>query len=527
MEKGRIIGGKYRILERIGRGGCAAVYLAEDLRLGTKRAVKYTERPGNAGGGFREGEILKNLNHPAFPGVIDRWEDEQGIFLVMEYIKGKNLETWLKSHGPFDAGRIWKWAGELCDALQYLHGQEPPVLYLDLKPSNLILDGEGRLRLVDFGIAERENDCPSLAGSRNYAAPEQLQPGNRQDARTDLYALGITLYRLATGRFPQKNRKKRRMGNLSPGLARILRKCMEEEPGRRFSSCKALERALRTCREGREEREQYRVKRRRILLTAAAAGIALGAGLRGARAEEKQYQAYLREAEGPGSAKSRTEACIKAVGLRRDAPEGYRLLLEIFREDGSFTAEEEEIFLQAAGQLTPEFKRSSAYRGLAYQAGRLYWYYYSYGQTAGEENGLIRMRAAAPWFREASGGPEEWADSAKRYAQIGYFFQELQLQVREGTEQKNIRELWEQLQELEAQSREEVGAERLELLRLCFRTVRIWQTALKLEGISREEQELFLDRLWEAAEKLEPGSSRERQMLEEISRERKIAAGGG
>ena len=242
MEKGRIIGGKYRIREALGRGGGGTVYLAEDLRVGTLRAVKRGGR-GNAGV-FREGEILKKLEHPALPGIVDRLEEEDGVFLVMEYIPGRNLEACLKSHGPFESDRVRAWALELCGILSYLHRQEPPVLYRDLKPSNLILDREGRLHLVDFGIAAEAGETFTPAGSRGYAAPEQFRRGEAQQASTDLYALGVTLYRLAAGRLPEPGKEPRRPGGMSRGMFRVLKKCMRADPEKRFRNCRDFQKAM-------------------------------------------------------------------------------------------------------------------------------------------------------------------------------------------------------------------------------------------------------------------------------------------
>ena len=519
MEKGRIIGGKYRILKVLGRGGGGVVYLAEDLRVGTVWAVKRAGRTGFGGKarGFREGEILKELSHPAFPRMVDCLEEEDGVFLVMDYIRGRNLEEWLREHGPFDGKTIWKWAVELCEALDYLHSRKPPVLYRDLKPSNLILDGGGRLRLVDFGIAEKEVSCPSAAGSRRYAAPEQLRAGEPQDARTDIYGLGATLYHLARGQLPE-NRRRRRIPELSGRLSRILWRCMEEKPEKRFASCRQLLEALDTCRERRPEKRGRPFWRRRRLLACAAAVLAAAAGIQEDRAASRQYRSYLEEAEGAGTAENRIRACREAVSLKRDGLEGYRLLIEIFREDGVFTVQEEKILLPVLEQFPEELRNASGYRELACQVGRLYWFYYCYG----EQKELAAMRAAVPWFRRAAAGEEAWARSAEVYAQMGALCQELSLRLREGTEQEKVLELWENLKNLEEQAKKETGAERLELVRFCLRAVRIWRGALAGGGVPEKEQKELCRHLWDCAEETEEGSLRSRELLQKIRQEKAI-----
>ncbi len=398
MEKGRIIGGKYRIREALGRGGGGTVYLAEDLRVGTLRAVKRGGR-GNAGV-FREGEILKKLEHPALPGIVDRLEEEDGVFLVMEYIPGRNLEACLKSHGPFESDRIRAWALELCGILSYLHRQEPPVLYRDLKPSNLILDREGRLHLVDFGIAAEAGETFTPAGSRGYAAPEQFRRGEAQQASTDLYALGVTLYRLAAGRLPEPGKEPRRPGGMSRGMFRVLKKCMRADPEKRFRNCRDLQKALERCREGRISGRKSRKGVRRILLAGAAAVLVWAAGVQEIRS-----------------------------GSRTD----YQALLEAFREDGRFTPEEEALLLEKLEQIPEDRRNSPEYRYLAYETGRLYRECYIYGGEEGRENRMVRAAAAAPWFRRALGGREGWTIQAEQFLAEADFYQKLAAGVGQST----------------------------------------------------------------------------------------------
>ncbi len=494
------------------------MYLAEDLRLEAKWAVKRI--PCREVRGFQEGNILKSLDHPAFPRIVDCLEEADGIYLVMDYIQGISLEECLKKGGSFESRQIWKWAMELCGALSYLHQKEPPVLYRDLKPSNLILTRENHLRLVDFGIAEPEAENPSLAGSRPYGAPEQFQPGRIQDARTDIYALGVLLYRLASGGFPEGKNKRRRPGNLSGKFSSILWKCMEVKPEERFSSCEELKKALKQCREGKKKGGQSPAMGRRLLLTAAAVLLAVSAGIKEAGTAEREYSRLLEEAKGPGPARDRAEACMQALRLRKYSWADYELLLNIFREDGSFTPEEEEMLLGTLGLLPETADNQEKFRQLAYQIGRLYWYYYSYGQEEGEDNELTRMGAAVPWFRIASEGQGTWKDSARIYARVGSFYQELILLIREGREQGSLRQLWGQIQDLEIQSRQEQGLERLELVRLCFRAAVTWEGALQKEGVSGQEQEELLEGLWNSIGDYMPESIREQKLMEEIRRYR-------
>ncbi|RHV92310.1 serine/threonine protein kinase [Lachnospiraceae bacterium OF09-33XD] len=189
-----IIGGKYRLQRLLGSGGTAEVYLAWDIRLQKYWAVKKIRKaPGNQRMLERETELLGWLDHPALPRIVDRTEDCDAVYLVMDFIEGETLEHLLKREGPQEGVRIWEWARELAEVLDYLHTRQPPVLYRDLKPANILLQKEGRLKLVDLGIASADGRPAEGWGTRGYAAPEQLR-GN-PDCRSDIYCLGVTLYR--------------------------------------------------------------------------------------------------------------------------------------------------------------------------------------------------------------------------------------------------------------------------------------------------------------------------------------------
>jgi len=205
----------YRILRILGEGGMSVVYLAEDRRSGLTVALKVV-RPREGGrlppaavGQLRsEVRVLGSLRHPALPRVHDLLELEGLPCLAMEYIEGRNLDVVCRAEGPLAEARVLDWARQLCGALHYLHTRQPPVVFRDLKPGNVLLDGEGRIRLIDFGIAKlveegsggRTQTTARGMLSRGYAAVEQYVGGT--DARSDVYALGATLHFLLSGETP-------------------------------------------------------------------------------------------------------------------------------------------------------------------------------------------------------------------------------------------------------------------------------------------------------------------------------------
>ncbi|MCI1305355.1 MAG: serine/threonine protein kinase [Lachnospiraceae bacterium] len=234
-ENGTMIGGKYKIRRLIGSGGASCVYLAEDVRIGAGWAVKeiFPERMTggkNLPGVITEACLLKSLNHPALPRIVDLICGDDSVVIVMDFIEGRPLDRVLASEGPPDEETAVDWTVQIAEILNYLHNLDPPVIYRDLKPANLILGRDGRIRMIDFNAARRyrpgkARDTEPL-GTRGYAPPEQY--GKAQtDARSDLYALGVTI-----GEF---------CGADGSGvLAAAARRCVQKDPSDRFQSAEEL-----------------------------------------------------------------------------------------------------------------------------------------------------------------------------------------------------------------------------------------------------------------------------------------------
>lgn len=208
LNEGDVLGNRYRILSVIGRGGMSTVYLAEDLRLsGKRRAVKEARLEGEeAYAGLAEADMLVRLNHPNLPDIVDYYAANRGGFsyLVMDYIEGETLLHRFERQGRrMELDQVLDYSLQLCDLFDYLHSRKPePIIYRDLKPSNLMIDVQGRLRLIDFGIARsfkagQAADTVRI-GTVGFAAPEQFE-GRQTDERTDLYGLGALLYFLLSG----------------------------------------------------------------------------------------------------------------------------------------------------------------------------------------------------------------------------------------------------------------------------------------------------------------------------------------
>src|SRR6476469_788330 len=213
IEPGKVLQRRYRIGKQIGQGGMGAVYIATGDRFGSTVAIKETLfMDDNYRKAIeREARLLNSLRHPALPRVSDHFEEDNGQFLVMEYIPGEDLSHMMEASGePFPVDQVLAWADQLLDALEFLHNQDVPVIHRDINPQNLKLTARGQIVLLDFGLAKgnptdagHQTAAKSIFGySRNYASLEQIQ-GTGTDPRSDLYSLAATLYHLLTAVPPE------------------------------------------------------------------------------------------------------------------------------------------------------------------------------------------------------------------------------------------------------------------------------------------------------------------------------------
>jgi len=212
LSTGLLLQERYRIVKELGRGGFGAVYRAWDTRLNKAVAVKENlETSPEAQRQFaREALILANLSHPNLPRVTDHFSlVDQGQYLVMDFVEGQDLETRVREKDIVPVEQALAWILQVAEALEYLHGQNPPVFHRDIKPANVRITPQGKAMLVDFGLVKASSpNMKTTMGARaispGYAPPEQYGHG-RTDARTDIYALAATLYRLVSGHEPPES----------------------------------------------------------------------------------------------------------------------------------------------------------------------------------------------------------------------------------------------------------------------------------------------------------------------------------
>jgi serine/threonine-protein kinase len=262
---GTMLAGRYRIVSLLGRGGMGEVYRADDLKLGQPVALKFLpeglERdPRRLERFLNEVRVALRVSHPNVCRVYDIGEFEGHHYLSMEYVDGEDLSSLLRRIGRFPRDKAGQAARQLCAGLAAAHDQG--VLHRDLKPANVMIDGRGRVKITDFGLAELQeaiHGAEARAGTPAYMAPEQLA-GREANVRSDIYALGLVLYELFTGRAALSGRTPDEIARLQqettpttpsslvegidPAVERVILLCLEKDPLRRPTSALAVAAAL-------------------------------------------------------------------------------------------------------------------------------------------------------------------------------------------------------------------------------------------------------------------------------------------
>ncbi|MDE7131223.1 MAG: serine/threonine protein kinase [Lachnospiraceae bacterium] len=291
--------GKYTVIRCLGRGGEGTVYLARDEDLHRLVAVKQVrgQRENQCGMENGEADFLRQLKHPMLPVIYELLWDE-GWYLVMEFIQGVTLQDYIDRNGYVSEEQACVWAEQLLDVTEYLHTRKPPVIYRDFKPDNIMVCPDGHLRLVDFGAAAIRNygvkDGTVMAMTPGYGAPEQYgsarnprehEPseefeegiiGKRTyaDERSDIYALGKVMYYMLTGADPSEPPYtslpiRDYQPLVHPWLERVVRKCIEDDPGKRYQMAEEIRRELQRCGKRRYRRRSsfIRVVEKKVWLT--------------------------------------------------------------------------------------------------------------------------------------------------------------------------------------------------------------------------------------------------------------------
>ena len=258
---------RYCMLEKLGQGGGGSVYKVRDLNLDKIWALKFIEtREIHQKSDMEEWEICKRISHNNFPRIVDAFEEEGKYAIVMDWINGVTLEEIIEK-GPIEEKQMISIAKQICEALHYLHMQSPTLLYLDLKPGNIMVEEGGSVKLIDMGSVLVKGKTESISGTFGYASPEQISSNRAEEClseQSDVFSFGMVLYAMLKGnckRLPVIDRKSKRgviVGEVNPKISiraeKIIEKCTRGNPEKRYYSMREVKREL----------EQWEKKRRNI-----------------------------------------------------------------------------------------------------------------------------------------------------------------------------------------------------------------------------------------------------------------------
>ena len=499
--QGTVKAERFETLCEIGRGGSSVVYLVKDTHDGKLYAMKLLHKDMtalNKDVTGAETEILAKLGKegggiPAFYGALSGdgpdgsgsscGSDSPTTGFLMEYIEGDSLQKLLEGGRTFTVRETAEAGLSFCAILGKLHGSDPPLIYRDFKPANILVRKDGSYVLIDYGAcrtfktgAVRDTQ---MLGTEGYAAPEQYGGWEQSDVRTDIYGIGVVLHHMLTGRHPLESglapvaelmqspdKQQGRMNSpLERGLYRemdkVLRRCCSVSPDMRFSTCAGLEKALRrvleACKKAEKAAERTREKpdalreqmwKRFLALAACAVTFLFGSGMfsvSAAGAGMARYHMFIREGEAVQETDAKKERYLQAIRLRPSDAEAYIAFLADLASDGVISQGEREAFedLLYTNDYLEDMRASAPgqYASLELEIGKLYWGFYDGGtEPAGQaiENAMStgvplgKRKMAQAMHEILAVTPSDYAETSaeKRYSA----WHSLQILVREEAE---------------------------------------------------------------------------------------------
>lgn len=475
LEIGSVIDGKYKILNVVGKGGMSVVYLAMNERANKQWAIKEVRKDGMQSfevvkqNLVAETDLLKKLNHPHLPSIIDVIDCDDTFLIVMDYIEGNPLSKALETSGAQNQDDVIEWAKQLCDVLGYLHSRKPPIIYRDMKPSNVMLKPDGNVMLIDFGTA-REFKYSSVAdttclGTQGYAAPEQFGGHGQTDARTDIYCLGATMYHLVTGHNPATPPYEMypiRQWNpmLSSGLEEIILKCTQRNPEDRYQSCAELLYALDHYKDLDIENKKVQSFKWKTFLASFIMTIVMLVGTIGFSAgltvqTSSTYEGYIANGDSAVSQDAAEKYYLDAINVDPANPLAYQKLLERCTSDSKLSEDEYNTIKDAIYEHEDELKSKypSEYAdNVAYKLGQaLYFSYVPSSQKSESENfSMAGITVSQRWLDIAQkmGSTEQIKHRAELLSSMSKAYQNMSGKSLEGDPVEEVKEYWNNLVEI-------------------------------------------------------------------------------
>lgn len=508
LREGDIVDGSWEVIKQIGQGGSGTVYLVRDIELNRLLALK--EVPvRNTDQGKRQAKavvaevsLLKSLSHPSIPRILKMTHDEHSILIIMDYIEGYSLRSLIAKKSYIEEALIVKWGLALCDTLKYLHSRNPKVIYRDLKPHNVMLSNENHLFLMDFGISREvgpdfDYSKEDRVGTKGYAAPEMRAKHAWFDERSDIYALGRTLYFLATRNSPSLEKLpngqelpilpiRQYDSSRSVGLEKIIEKATAYKPADRYQSVEEMIYDLKNI-DKMSEGYIRKIKRRATTIYSLFGTLILGVFLLGSGALYSQMattDAY-NQAISKGKTSQDLESLVTASKIMPSEVEPYLEMVKIYRSNGHFTSEDEFQLLSALQSNLPSLKGKVGAGDLLYQVGQLYWFYYP-------QNGQTK---SVSWFEQAKdfGVSEKNQHLLSIYLELGTFKKGILSSITDHSDNGMYRTYWNALNDLSTEMGDDSQLQ-LTYLQSVFDVIDSYSGGLKSDGLTLDELKVVFDK---------------------------------
>lgn len=411
--------GRYRVDQLIHDGSMSRVYKVYDTQLHKTWCLKEViNPPENSTVGTAETDALKyeyslmaTLNSPNIPRPLapQLSEDKKRIWYILDWIDGVAASKLLKERGAIDDNTVIQWGIALARVLSYLHANN--IIYRDMKPQNvMITKTQPEVHLIDFGTAHVVTETDYIqeraVGTKGYAPPEQTKKGVPYDMRWDLYALGATLFALATGFAPLKaERVAKQVGNFdinkfassaSQGLRDVVLKATSIDPEKRYQSAEEMLVDLQNI--GKRDSNYRAAARRKIVLNRVlwgAAVVSLVLAGSGYAIGSSNISGQIKQRESVAQSSENYEDYKRVAELDGDNMQAYYGMLEALKKGGKVTKDQESDFLGVLMPNLNDLKKQKGYGDLAYNIGQMYFFYY------GDTNDVEGQKQAASWFKDA------------------------------------------------------------------------------------------------------------------------------
>lgn len=544
LRVGDVLDKKYKILSEIGHGGMSVVYLAINERANKTWAVKEVRKDGVCDfeavhqGLIVETDMLKKLHHPHLPSIIDVIDTEDSFLIVMDYVEGMSLQKVIDMNGPQPPEVVLRWGKQLCDVLGYLHNQNPPIIYRDMKPANIMLKPDGNITLIDFGTAREYKygsnvDDTKVLGTRGYAPPEQYGGNGQTDARADIYSLGATLYYLLSGHNPAQppyEIKRLRYWDMSfagSGIEKIIEKCCMQDRTERYQSAAELYYALDHAKEADDQAVRSRNAKWYAFvfaLAVMAVGIisSVASGIAWSMEKNNKYDDYIVQAQVAASFDDR-ESEEDVLGYVKQALEvhpaearPYEILYDRASQDFDANKTKFRSIVMDYGEVLKAQNRY-LYDWLQYQTGFSYIFLTEvpdwnvgiahFNNVLTEDNGSRYLEEYRETRDPVPGrlGAGEIA-IAQICQEMGRGLEKLSSKTAGANstgltagEQYTYRDYWEHLQEMVEQLETHVRVlnkdYQLVICKMAAASLQTYSANFKNEGITQEEAEAFLSRV--------------------------------